>query len=69
MTVNMEKLLRILSENEELSKKFAQLEEPDLITAAKELGIDLAKEDFASAEGEVSENELEIISGRSSCKC
>lgn len=69
MTANMEKLLKILSENEELGKKFTQLKEADLIAAAKELGIELTEADFAAPDGEVSESELESIAGGSSCKC
>ncbi len=78
MTENMKAFMDALKNNEELGKKFekisgnAQDEGKDytdeLLALAKECGITLTQEDFDLGEGELSDEDLENVSGGSKFK-
>ena len=69
MTENLKKFLEAVSKDEALQAKVNALESnketamADIIALAKELGIELTEADFAQPDGEISEDELETISG------
>ena len=69
MTENLKKFLEEVSKDEALQAKVNALESnketamADIIALAKELGIELTEADFAQPDGEISEDELETISG------
>ena len=77
MTENLKKFLEAVSKDEALQAKVNALESnketamADIIALAKELGIELTEADFAQPDGEISEDELETISGGrdTSCGC
>lgn len=69
MTTNMEKLLKVLSENEELGTRFSKLDKSNIIAAARELGIELTEEDFQQPDGEMSDDELTSVAGGKACYC
>ena len=69
MTENMKKFLEAVSQNYELREKLNGMSKEDILAAAKALGIDLAEEDFASAENEINDDELETVAGGGKCYC
>lgn len=70
MTENIRKLLELISGNAELTARLNNASKEDVIALAKELGITLTDADFDPPEnGEISENELETVSGGKQCYC
>ena len=73
MTETLKNFLKKISEDNALAEKFNKLETDEFIAAAKELGFDLTAADFAPSEGELSEDELNMVSGGISfgpnCSC
>ena len=69
MTENMKKFLEAVSKDEALQAKVNVLASEKetamagVIAIAKELGIELTEADFAQPNGEISEDELEAVSG------
>ncbi len=73
MTENMKAFLDALKSNEEIGKKFNEISEKEkagqkdstdnVLALAREYGISLTKEDFESAKQELSDEELENVSG------
>ena len=69
MTENLKKFLEAVSKDEALRAKVNALESnketamAGVIALAKELGIELTEADFVQPDGEISEDELETISG------
>ncbi len=69
MTETMKNFLKKVSEDKALAERFSKLDKADLIAAAKELGFELTEADFAQPEGELSEDELAVVSGGAVCFC
>ena len=69
MTENMQKFLEAISRNEELHAKASSMDMAALIAAAKALGIELTETDFEPPAGEMSEDELDDVTGGLSCAC
>lgn len=72
MKENMKKFLEAAESNEELKAKIAEIGQEEteetvkkMISLAAEYGCTLTKEDFAAANDELSEEELEAVSGGS----
>ena len=64
MTENMKNFLAKVSADKALVEKIGKLEKADdLITAAKEVGVELTEADFVQAEAPLSEDELSAIHG------
>lgn len=75
MTDNMKKFLELISDSEELSAKLNIATMEEAIAIAKEQGITLTDADFVLPSGEVSDDELDGVSGgisnrgQQSCLC
>ena len=69
MTENMKKFLAKVSEDKALSEKAAKMDKDALLALAKELGFELTETDFLQAEGELTENELDVVTGGKACYC
>ena len=70
MTANMKKFLAKVSGDKALAEKIGKLEKADdLIVAAKEIGIELTEADFAQTESDISEGELNSVTGGGNCYC
>ncbi len=72
MSENMKKFLELISKDENLKKKMAELEKMEsdkaireIIALAKEHGIELSEADFVKAESddELSDDELDAVAG------
>ncbi len=66
MNEKFKEVLKLMEQNEELKKKYC--ENPpktmeDFISIAKELGIELTKEELASQTGELTDEDLEKVAG------
>lgn len=68
MTENMKKLLEIVSASKELAAKINGMGKEDIITLAKELGVELTEADF-SQNCELSDDELDTVAGGGKCIC
>lgn len=69
MTANMKVFLEKLSGDRSLAEKASKLEKDELIVLAKEQGVVLTEADFVQPEGEITEAELETVSGGGECQC
>lgn len=70
MSENMKKFLELASKDSATIAKVKALGKDGLVALAKELGITLTEADFVPAdEGEISENELDTVTGSNSCFC
>lgn len=69
MTENMKKLLELASKNPDLQDKLANATKESLIVLAKEAGVSLTEADFESPADEISDEELETVSGGKRCYC
>ena len=70
MTENLKNFLEKVSENEELAKKVGSEADANvLIEMAKEMGIALTAEDFQKPVEELSDDELETVSGGGDVSC
>lgn len=69
MTENLKKFLETVSAQEELGKKSSAASKEELMAMAKELGLELTEADFKQKSAELSDDELEAVSGGSSCSC
>lgn len=69
MTENMKKLLELASNNPEFQEKIRNATRENLIALAKEAGIALTDADFEVSVGEVSDNELDAVTGGKYCYC
>lgn len=69
MTENLKKFLETVSAQEELGKKASAASKEELMAMAKELGLELTEADFEQKSAELSDDELEAVSGGSSCSC
>lgn len=63
MTENIKKLLELVSNNEELKNKLNNAPREEFIAIAKEQGITLTEADFEAGNGELSEDELDTVTG------
>ena len=70
MTENMKKFLEAVSKNEELVAKIGAMGKDELITLAKELGLELTDADLTKpAAQELDDDELDTVSGGSDVSC
>lgn len=69
MTENMKCFLAKVSEDKALAEKASKLEKDELIVLAKEMGVNLTEADFAQTESDISEGELNSVSGGGNCYC
>lgn len=69
MTENAKKFLAQVSQDTELAEKLRSANVEQVIALGKELGFNLTEDDFAQPEGEVSEEELDAVSGGKTCAC
>lgn len=69
MSEELKKLLELASEDQALAKEVQTADKEALIRLAKERGITLTEEDFQKPENEMSEEELDIVSGGQECGC
>lgn len=69
MTENMKKLLELASVNEEFKDKMNAASKEELIALAKEHGLTLTEADFDAPTGELSDDELDAVSGGNGCGC
>lgn len=69
MTENMKCFLAKVSEDKALAEKASKLEKDELIVLAKEMGVNLTKADFAQTESDISEGELNSVTGGGNCYC
>ncbi len=65
----MKKFLEAVSKSEELFKKVGDCDKEALILMAKELGIVLTDADFEKPSAELSDDELDAVSGGSDVSC
>ena len=68
MTENMKKFLEAVSAKEELVEKLNNATEEEVLALAKELGVELTKEELLEQK-EVSDDELEAVSGGATREC
>lgn len=70
MTENMKKFLEKVSADKALAEKSAKMDKESLLALAKELGVELTEADFVPAAAELSEDELNTVTGGASvCMC
>lgn len=69
MTENMKCFLAKVSEDKALAEKASKLEKDELIVLAKEMGVNLTEADFAQTESDISEGELDSVTGGGNCYC
>ena len=70
MTENLMKFMTKVSEDQELAEKIGRESDVQvLIAAAKEMGFELTEADFEKEPVEVSDDELEAVSGGSDVSC
>ena len=69
MTENMKKFLAVVSEKEELREKIGKMDKDALIALAKTLNIPLTDADFEQPVRELSDNELDLVTGAGDCFC
>ena len=69
MTENMKCFLAKVSEDKALAEKASKLEKDELIVLAKEMGVNLTEADFAQTESDISEGELNSVTGGGNCYC
>ena len=70
MTENMMNFLKAVSEDEALGAKVGQVSDTnEIIAIAKDLGIELTEADFVTAPTEISDDELDAVSGGTSVNC
>lgn len=69
MTENMKCFLAKVSEDKALAEKASKLEKDELIVLAKEMGVNLTEADFAQTESNISEGELNSVTGGGNCYC
>ncbi len=68
MTESMKELLKLASSNSKLLESLKTADKDGLIALAKEQGIELTEADFVPNK-EMSEEELEVVSGGGVCAC
>lgn len=69
MTENMKKFLEEVSKNEELCAKVSSADKETLIAMAKEMGIVLGDADFEQKAEELSDDDLDVVSGGGDVSC
>lgn len=69
MTENMKCFLAKVSEDKALAEKASKQEKDELIVLAKEMGVNLTEADFAQTESDISEGELNSVTGGGNCYC
>lgn len=69
MTENMKMFLEKVSTDKALMEKLNELDKNGIIAAAKERGFELTEADLAHPGGEMSADELEVVSGGGICAC
>ena len=69
MTENMKCFLAKVSEDKALAEKASKLEKDELIVLANEMGVNLTEADFAQTESDISEGELNSVTGGGNCYC
>ena len=74
MTENLKNFLQKASEDRAWLDELNSLDDRDAVISktlnrAKELGIMLSAEDFEQRQGELSEDELNVVSGGGTCAC
>lgn len=70
MNENTKRFFELLSKDEEMVKKVCSMTEMEEILAlARELGIELTEADFETPDGEMSEDELNSVTGGGDCYC
>ena len=69
MTENIKCFLAKVSEDKALAEKASKLEKDELIVLAKEMGVNLTEADFAQTESDISEGELNSVTGGGNCYC
>jgi len=69
MTENLKCFLAKVSEDKALAEKASKLEKDELIVLAKEMGVNLTEADFAQTESDISEGELNSVTGGGNCYC
>ena len=69
MTENMKKFLEAVSQNEELTRRMRCAGMEELMFIARELGIALTEADFKQHTNELSDDELDAVTGGSDSSC
>ena len=69
MTENFKKFLELVSKEKEQADKVNAMSKDEIIAYAKELGIELTKADLTAPGTELSDDELETVSGGDQCHC
>lgn len=69
MTENIKKFLELVSGNEELASKAKNASKDEIIALAKEAGIALTEADFEAQSAEISDDELDAVTGGKKCIC
>ena len=69
MTKNLLAFLEAASKDEKLIKKIGAMEKDELIATAKALGLELTEADLEKPAAELSDDELEAVSGGSDVSC
>ena len=69
MTENMKKFLAVVSEKEELREKIGNMSKEELIDLAKTIDLNLTDADFETPAKELSDDDLDAVTGGSECVC
>ena len=69
MTENMKKFMEAMSEHPELVDRAAAAQKEELFAIAKELGVELTDADFEQQTVELSDDELDAVSGGAKGDC
>ena len=69
MTDNMKKFLEAISKNDELTAKVGAMNQDDLLMLARDLGLSLTKADLEKPVQELSDDDLDTVSGGSDVTC
>ena len=69
LSENLQTFLEMASKDESICARVNAANQEELIAIAKELGVELAKEDFAACTTELDDDELKTVSGGSDVNC
>ena len=69
MTENFKQFLELVSKEKELADKVNAMSKDEIIAYARELGIELTQADLNAPGAELSDDELEAVSGGNQCHC
>lgn len=69
MKENLKNFLELASEDQQLAKALQNADKEKVLRLAKERGILLTEKDFEEADAEISDEELDVVSGGNYCHC